>query len=264
MIDEGQVLLDMDDVEKDTQQENANPFAEVDQETLALAMALKKAKEDPATAELFRQVIGGGSPATAPNQPPAQPQVSAEEKQLEEIRTQIRNIEDRLRTLTTDSEEYGQLMNQLAMLKLDEAKLEPVVRLKRELQPLRQNQAQAALWQWTDFARKRIDSDPILSQKPEAARTALARVEEGLNDLFNRAPDQLVLPQVRDFIEAIVRSVAYDVTVPSPPHDAGGNAGRSTATPDVPKELLEAAQRRGVKVEDIIEYAKRFGGGVNG
>ncbi len=260
-INEGEVLLDSE--QQVDELENKSPFDEIDQETLALAMALKKAKEDPQTAALFREVVGGGgTPAPAAQQ--NMTVKSPEEEQLEKVRAEIATIEERLRSIPPDSDEATHLMSRMAMLKLDEARLEPVVRVAKELEPMRASQVQNAIWQLAQMANNRIASDPVLRDKPDAQAIARQKVDEGLRKLAQTAPDQLLTPQVHDFIEAIVRSVAYDAMVPSAPYDQAVNTPTHNQKPDIPRDVLEMAKRRGIDPEDILRYAQRFGGGVNG
>jgi len=254
MINEGEVFMDAEDIKNEQENNTSNG---VDEETLAIAMAIKKAKEDPQVASLFRQVVGVENTQPAQQQPQAAPQVTPEEQQLESVRKEIAQIEERLRSTSPESDDYAQLMNRLALLRLDEARLEPTVRIQREMAPLRENQARTALYQLSMVARQRVESDPVLSQNPTAKQVALQKVEQSLNELFRQAPDQLLSPQVNEFIEAIVRGVAYEYMLPKPPHDPGMNAQGTGGGTVVPKEIEALASKFGLDPKEVAQLAQQ-------
>ena len=261
--------INMDTVEdaKDTQQPQAQqpPIPEgVDPETWALAVALKKAKEDPQMAAMFARVAQpqAQQPAAQP-----QPEVLPEQKRLEEVRAEIAQLEEKLSRTAPDDPEYASIVNRIAMLKLEEAKLEPVVTVKREIGPLRQFQIQTLIAQLGAWANQRIAADPVLSKNPQGMQLALTRVNAALQELNTLATRRDVsLAEGQQLVETIIRNTAYEVMVPQVPYDPGVNAGqpvnRKRVEDEIPEDVKKLAEQEGIDFDELKRVVEELTGGA--
>ncbi len=243
----------------------------VDPDTWALAVALKKAKENPAIAQAFAQVaapqqatgtaltgIPGMQMAGAQPQPPAQ---SEDAQRLEAVKKEQEEIRRKLMEVEAGSDEYNRLMLRLQELETERIVLEPKVEMERQLSPLREAQINNAITTLLNYAQQRIATDMRLnSLPPEKKQVLLNAVQQGLMMLKQREPDQLLSAEATNMVEVIIRSVYYQVAEPVAPYDGGVNPGNAPGN-DIQQQIISAAKDAGVDPKVLAEELKYVMGG---
>jgi len=264
MAEDFEFDLDLENEAQDTKQEDNKQQAAgipegVDPETWALAVALKKAKEDPDARRVLASALGvSEQPASQPvNKQPQQP-VDPREEELKKKREEIERIEAELAQLPPDDPRRQDLLARLVLLNTEVARIEPIIEMNKKMGIMQQ--AQMAMMQLLQYANQVLMTDPrYASLHNEQKQAIMMGVQNGLAQLLNNAPDQLLHPNAMQFVDMAIRNLAFEFLVPKAPHDPGVNQpGKAQET--IPKELLEQAKADGIDPKILLEELKALRG----
>ena len=245
--------LDMDDAPKQEDKQPQQP--EVDEDLLALARALKKAKEDPETRRVLAAALGVQE---QPQPQPAQPVVDPREEELKQKREQAAQLQAEIAQLPPDDPKRQELLAQLVLLNTEIARLEPLVEVGKQMSTMQA--AQLALTRLQQHATQLLMSDPrYATLTPEQKQAVLSGVQNGLFQLYSQSPDQLNHPAATQFVEMMVRNLAFEYLIPKPPHDPGVNQPGQPGE-QIPRDLLEQAKADGIDPKLLLEELKSLRG----
>lgn len=250
-----------DNKQQDTDKQQGTGIPEgVDPETWALAVALKKAKEDPDTRHMLASALGVNEQQAASQPVNQQPQrvVDPREEELNKKREEIARIEAELAQMPPDDPKRQDLLARLVLLNTEVARLEPIIEMNKKMGTMQQ--AQMAMMQLLQYANQVLATDPrYAALHSEQKQAIIMGVQNGLAQLLNTAPDQLLHPNAMQFVDMAIRNLAFEFLVPKAPHDPGVNQpGKPQES--IPRELLEQAKEDGIDPKILFEEIKALRG----
>ena len=236
----------------------------LDPETIALAMAVKKAKEDPN----FRSVLQSAISQNQTNDVQQQTQEDEDEKRLRELKAELESLKQKAQYLDPSSDEFNRISQRVAELELEILKLEPKVYVKKALTPIQQQQVYIALQNAIAYANNVLFNNPRLARIPNEKKMQIfSVVQQALNEVYQRDPRSLMNPQnVQSFVDAIIARGLMDVLLP-PPSDPGLNnpSASTNDTVSIPEHVKRELKQLGISEEEYLknlnELKEAFGNG---
>jgi len=247
MMEDERFEIDMDMTEDEKpEQKPAQGLPEgLDQETLALAMALKKIKEDPSVRSVFEAALGHDR---QPQQ--AQPAVDPREQELNQKKQRLAELEAQYAQLPEDDPRRAQLAVEIVTLRTEIASLEPLIAVERRVKPIEQTLLHTRMNELYLFAQNLLMGDRRYDRlTAEQKQMILQNIRAGLERMLRENPAGLQDPNATMYLEQLINSYAFQFMVPQPPHDPGVNQPQQGASSQIPPEILEEAKRDGVDIE---------------